>query len=68
MVTLLSYNLIMFCKIETQILIELLKVNYYLQKKNLTFYNHEGQWRNWFLIVCYWKKPKQDITSEVFSM
>ena len=23
----------MFCKIETQILIELLKVNYYLQKK-----------------------------------
>lgn len=33
MVTLLSYNLIMFCKIETQILIELFKVNYYLQKK-----------------------------------
>ena len=46
MVTLLSYNLIMFCKIETQILMELLKVNYYLQEKSLTFYNHEGQWRN----------------------
>lgn len=35
MVTLLSYNLIMFYKIETQILIEVLKLNYYLQKKKL---------------------------------
>lgn len=33
METLLSYNLIMFYKIKIQILIELLKVNYYLQKK-----------------------------------
>lgn len=35
MVTLLSYNLIMFYKIETQSLIEVLKLNYYLQKKKL---------------------------------
>lgn len=33
METLLSYNLIMFYKIKIQILRELLKVNYYLQKK-----------------------------------